>query len=142
MTTDVAFDPNNPEQIWDVLTPEEDGYLRIEAQRVAAIPITVTDGGYVMVNVVHTYPGQDWTLRCWFSKSPYGESLTFSNDIISSWAARRYKLFQVCLYAGTSPGTDPEVPVHSLKVPPGQYILNIQNYFNGVNGCYVLLTNS
>jgi hypothetical protein len=142
MTQDVSFDPNNPEQIWDIVNPADDGYLLVEAMRVAAIPFTVAPNSYVMVNVIHTARVQDWSLRCWFSVNPYGESLTFSNDMISSWAARRKKLFQICLFTGSAPGTDPEVPVYSLRIQPGSYHLNIQNFFNGQNGCYVLLTNS
>jgi hypothetical protein len=142
MTQDVNFDPTKPEQIWDIINPEDDGYLNIEAMRVAAIPFTLAENSYIMVNVIHTARVQDWSLRCWFSITPYGESLVWNNDMISSWAARRYKLYQICLHTGDAVGTDPEVPVYSLKVSPGTYHLNIQNFFNGQNGCYVLLTNS
>lgn len=138
----VGPNPSFPEEIWDVLQPEEDGYLCIAAMRVACIPFTVQADSYVSVATIHTAHGQDWTLRCWYSAVPYGMSLTFSNDILSSWAARRYKMFQTSLYSGNTPGTDPEVPVYGLKVPPGDYYLNIQNYYNGNTGCYVLFTDS
>jgi hypothetical protein len=140
---------NGLPQIWDNVTPEPDGYVSIGAQRVGCIELNVPQDGYVMVAVIQASRAQtwqlthDWTLRCWFSTVQYGISITFQDDIVSSWQATRSKLFQICLYNGTQIGTDPDgAVVYPFRVDPGTYYLNIQNLFNGFNGAYVLLTNS
>jgi hypothetical protein len=130
--------------IWDNLTPEEDGYFQVGAQRVGCFQFTVPENSYVMVAVIQTMRTQDWTLRCWFSTVEYGSSITFQDAVVSGWQATRAKLFQICLYSGTSQiGTDPDgAVVYPFQVEPGTYFLNVQNLFNRENGGYMLLTNS
>lgn len=134
---------NGLPQIWDDVTPEDDGYVCIEAMRVACIEVVVPEDGYVMVATIQTARTQDWSLRCWFSTVQYGMSITFQNDAVSGWNATRSKLSQICLYSGTEIGTDPDgAVVFPFQVAPGTYYLNVQNLYNGENGFYVLLTNS
>jgi hypothetical protein len=129
--------------IWDNLTPEEDGYFQVGAQRVGCFQFTVPQDNYVMIAVIQTMRTQDWTLRCWFSTVEYGTSITFQDAVVSGWQATRAKLLQICLYSGSSQiGTDPDgAVVYPFQVEPGSYFLNVQNLFNRENGGYMLLTN-
>jgi hypothetical protein len=133
---------NGIQPIWNIITPESDGFFKLDAQRVGCFPITVPVDGHLMFTVVQSWPqSQDWTLRCWVSLQPYDTSITFSNNYISSWQAPRAKLSVICLTSDGSVGTDPDgAVVYPLTVAAGEYYLNVQNLFNGWNGGYFVLT--
>lgn len=90
----------------------------------------------IRFRMVRMNPTQDFSLRCWVSQYPGGESITLE-PVESYWHLNRIATFEIAVASTSTPILNPMTTTYLIDAQPGSYYLNVLNMVNSPNPFYV-----
>ncbi len=115
-----------------------DGAFKLNSGSGRAFAFSIAEGETKMAVVVHSFLGQqDFSLRCWISRSMAGSALILPDPNETLWHARRVSRPIISIYDEAL--ERPELDL-SAAVPPGDYFINVLNLTNSANEFIIQLT--
>lgn len=93
----------------------------------------------IRFRMVRLMPTQDFSIRCWLSKFPGGESLSLAPQA-SYWHLNRVANFEIVITSSEEPILNPLTVSYVIKADSGEYYLNALNMTLTPNPFYVSAT--